>query len=696
MDSKLREDFLSGYLHQGKPDQALLSQFDLSGLNPEFEENMRLLATDVPEYGIWEELFVHPDGTEEKLVTPASPRAVAEIESLFFKKKQDQSLEVYSERKIRNNLIAYIIAVRARLAQMEHNHFWLENLDQRERNEQRRLDGEREHYYDGKTKLYYPNITRRLLQASSPQEFERAPNNHSKMVQRIMTSPTDRRIIMDEKQAYEKAQVESLIVNPLELSDLQLEHLGFILPWTGEKRVSREEKLRHISDLVGRVKTELSALEPLGQGDPHDKFGRYRLFGSLDGKVIGVTNPVRKKPSYYKTSLVDSLRRSEHIHTGYPRETGRLARTIDLILQADRDLQKGNWQQVKDSAELEKAKSIISEAVNSLKKVRDPDKVEALGLLKQAMTLESTYTRVVRTKGQKPQTQVTVRLNPGAKRAQLEKAVRKLKERRSRVIPKISRYNANDRQILEVQMSEHQAIPFAELEDYLDRRSNPDDLWNSIKLSLDKKEAVAERIQQWLHRFYPNSGRKTFLEPYQSFCHEVQDALQHSSNVLLEEDSTIGELKQSLAGVRQVLQLKKLWDQWEALYDRHLGQDKLPFFVRMKDDLKKLRQNFISNCGESALSSIFESYDLAITKLLQSCQLGIDVLAQPGGKKQAEKVRLQLKRQMRQVDVAALLQQKARERYEEQALDEMFSAASEDHLLEEHGGDDMDDYDPSL
>jgi hypothetical protein len=672
---KLRDDFLSGYLHAGRPDQAFLKGMDLDRLNPEFAETMHLLATDVPEYGIWEEKFDNPRGGEELLVTPASPRAIEEVEALFFRQNPDKTLEPYSERKIRNNLVSYIIAVRARLAQMSDNHIWLENLDLRDRKETARLQYERNLVRQGVKKLYYPDITRRILQSSGHGEFQSAPNNHAKRVQRIMTAPTDRRVILDEKRAFEGSEISSLIVNPLMLTNRQLENLGFTIPNNGKRQLSGPDRLHYISDLTGRIKSELSVLAPIGQADPHDRFGRYRLYASDDGKVIGTTNPVKGKPTIYKTSLVDALRRGEHIHTGYPKENLQIAKAISQILLVDKDLQKGNWEKVKDSAELEQAKTVLRELVESLENVRDQDKVEARELLEKAMTLESTHTRKVKKNGQE-KVEVTVRLNPGAKRAQLEKAVRKLKQRRSTVIPHISRYNANDSRLLEVEMAEHQAIPFSELEDYLNSRKNPDDIWDKHVLSADQKEQIARRLQKWHDRFNPAAGREAYLEPYRSFCREIQSALQDTHNVVVEPHSSIGDLKQSLAVVHQMLALKRVWDSWENIYSQHLGLDRLPFFIHMKDQIRRL--NLAPVRPESSLNFIFEKYREVAQQILDTCEQGIKVISQPGGKEQADKIRLELKRLMRSVDVAALLRQSQQYRQYHEDLDYIFGPASAD------------------
>ncbi|MDK0560380.1 hypothetical protein P6O24_15180, partial [Clostridium perfringens] len=96
----------------------------------------------------------------------------------------------------------------------------------------------------------------------------------------------------------------------------------------------------------------------------------------------------------------------------------------------------GNWEKVRDSQELERAKSTLRDLVEQLENVRDRDKVEARDLLEKAMTLESTYTRKIKKNGE-DKLEITLRLNPGAKRAQLTKAVGMLKRRRSTVIPRI-------------------------------------------------------------------------------------------------------------------------------------------------------------------------------------------------------------------------------------------------------------------
>jgi len=673
MAPQLKENFLADY-----PD---LDKFDLTGLNPDFEETMFDLAKQVPEYGFWQDTFVDATGHAENLITPATRRAIDQVSRLFLF-KEDGKLEAYSDKGVRNHLAQFIVAVRARLAQMAGNFRWLDNMGYRWRRENKGIDENRGKVLAGEKKLYYPHLTHRPIQSCTTEEFEASPNNHAKKVQRIMTNETDRLIILDEKEAYSPQTIGSLIVDPLRLTDRQLENLGFTLPWAAKKRVPRLEKIEFISSQSGKIKEALAALSPIGQGDPHDRFGRYRLFTSLDGEVIGTTTaPGRCTIS--KASLLDAIRSREHTRTSSLSETGKIAGVIRMILDVDRVLQKGKWEQVKDTEQLAEAKTTLFKAVEALKSVRNPDKKEAKELLEKAMTLESTFTRVIRKKGQPPQTLVTVRLNPGAKRTQLEKALRRLQTRKSHSMPRISRYIANDRQILEAELADHKAIPFAELEAYLNRHYKgygPDD---HKHLSIAQMEGMVSRLNEWYEKFSPPQGRKVYLEPYRSFCSLIMDELAKTVVAVAGKGNTVSDVKDCLEELKFSLRLKKFWDSWENLYDQHLTQEKLPVFTQLIKDLVPLRDQIADISETSPQDFILDAYREKINEMLGLCEDALAHWHDPDGKKKAKVIHHELKRKMREVNIVALLKSASAAATEEEAISELFGPPAEDDDQEE-------------
>jgi hypothetical protein len=119
-------------------------------------------------------------------------------------------------------------------------------------------------------------------------------------------------------------------------------------------------------------------------------------------------------------------------------------------------------------------------------------------------------------------------------------------------------------------------------------------------------------------------------------------------------------LKNVLEGLRNILVLHDLWEQWEGLYDKHLGNDRTPYFVDFARDLRRLR-------GKSAglialpdnLSQAFSAYDDKIEEMLPLCEAGVNAY-KAENEKQMEDARLALKRQMKLVDIIDLLKRPQR------------------------------------
>ncbi len=686
MPPQLKENFLGDYPELGK--------FDLKALNPAFEETMFDLAKQVPEYGFWEDEYIEPFAGKkpETLITPATRRAIDQVLGLFLH-KEGGKLEAYSNKGIRNHIAAFIISVRARIWQMSPNQRWIDNMYGRLQAEDERVENHRRLIAAGQENVWYPNITHQPVQSCTKQQFEASPNNHAKRVQRIMTNETDRLIIPDEKEAFTPEAIGSLIIDPYGLTDRQVEGLGISLPWTGKKRTSRLEKIEYFSTLPPRLKTELSALNPIGKGDPHDKFGRWRLYGNVEGNVLSTTTS-SGKDSYNVARLKDAIRAREHTRTGSLSETGKIAGVIRRILDVDKQLQKGKWEQVKDNEKLAEAKNTLFQAFDALKNVRNPDKKEARDLLEKAMTLETTYTRVIKRNGKPPETIVTVKLNPGAKRSQLEKALRKLKTRKAHSLPRISRYTANDRQILEEELAEHQNIPFNQLEAYLDRHFRGSSPLDHKKMSPAQREGVVSRLNEWLERFveFP-AERKAWLEPYRSFVDLIQEDLNQAIETVDNEETAVSDLKTDLAELKISLRLKKFWESWEQLYDQHLTQKKLPTFVYMIRDLVLLKKEINDIPTTSRSGFIFETYLTKIDEMTALCREAFDNWHEPDGKKKAKVIHQQLKVKAREADIVALLKKKKEFEYEEKQLDDMFGppSADEDGYLGELGEDGFDD-----
>ncbi len=649
MAPKLNDHVISGY-------PGLPGDLDIGRINPGFEEALYDLALAVPEYGLWEEPFALPDGKEIQLVSQPTRRAVEQVLAVFFSdlKKKEQ----YSERQIARNIAAMLVSIRARLTQIEGNQTWLKARNTFEQSHRCWADSARQAVCDGRKKLrHHPDLAYPPFIASTDGQFRGSSPTFPKIVQVRLSNPTERLVIPSEvNEQTGRDLVSDLIFDPAWITDRQVENLGFTPPWQQRRGVKRQEKVEYKAEIIPQIKRELQALRLINDGHERDsdRFGRHRIYASRDGQIIGTTNINSEKPTLYKAPLLDAIRRTEHIDSGSGAESRDLAALIETILAFDRDV-GGRWKKVQNISELDDAKALLSAEMECLSGAVNKQKKEARELLEKAMTLDSTYTREIK-KGGKTVRQVTIHLPYTARRGQLYAAIDRLRKRLAGGGRKIPRYNANDRAILQAELGRNEAVPFAPLLAYMEERhteSTP--LLDSRKLSPEQRAQLQAKLRGWKNKFADPWRKKPLLEPFQSFSRLVAERLAQAEEIIHGEKCSIADLRRPLDRLRGILLLHRAWKQWEALYDRHLGNDRLPIFYKFAEDLRAFRRELPAPppAGESDLAaSVFLSYDTQAGELIATCQTGIELLKQPGGKKKADKVRQELKRQMRQAVLA--------------------------------------------
>lgn len=653
MEPKLNENLLAAY--PGMPREKIAPR-----RAPHFEEALYQLASAVPEYGIWQENFELSDGKIVELVTEPTRRALEQVLGIFFRDLKKR--ETYSDRQIEANIAKMLVSIRSRLSQLQGNQTWLAQRKEFESRLKFWVDKKRRDVLNGQVKLrHLPDISYPPFVAASDDQFRGTPANFPKIIQARLSNPTERMIIAGEVDGSAGRDIVSdLILDPAWITDRQVEDLGFRLPWHGKKRTPATEKLEFKAEIIGRIKAELQALRLIGDGqDGHaDSFGKYRLYASRDGQIIGTTNINSEKPTIYKASLLDAIRRTEHIDSGSGSETRELSRLIDSILSFDLDVGK-RWKQVQSVSELDDAKALLADEMVCLARARNKDKKEAKELLEKAMTLDSTYTREIK-KGGKTVRQVTIHLPYTARRGQLYAAIDRLRKRLAGGGRKIPRYNANDRTILQQELGRNEAVPFSQLLAYLDQRhteSTP--LLDSRKLTPEQRRQLWARLRVWIQRIEDPFRKVPLLEPYHSFSKLVAGQLQLAHEAVQNEQCTIADLRRHLDQLSGYLLLHHAWKNWELLYDRHLGNNRLPIFYKFAEELRTFRRELPASSPDGEpepTAAAFLAYETQAGELISTCQTGIELLRQPGGKAKADRVRQELKRQMRLVDIIRLLQ----------------------------------------
>ncbi len=625
-------------------------QVEVDKLCPTFQENLHALAIRVPEFGFWLETISDPNGKDQIVETEPSKRAQEQILALFYTDKK--LTELLSARKIKGNLQAMIVSIRSRIRQLEDNFLWSSQRRAFEKQDNRRVQAERAVYAQGKKPFYQPRLARRSYVSSSTEDFRHSPANFAKLVQGIMVNPTNRHVIHDEAEARSSYVIQNQVVDPLLLTDRQLENLGITLP--SGRRFSRVEKLTFRDDAIDKIKKELPVLREIGEWGNHDRFGRYRLYASKDGQVIGRTNVQKGRPSLYKASLWDACRSKEQTTRGYKPEAKGLQQIITMINGLDQQLSK-EWQKVKNSEELEEAKAAILQAVDKLKHVRDEDKVAAKELLEKAALLGTMYCKTVEEAGTPPRKEWRLKLNPGATRAQLNTAMRKLKARLHKRIPRISNYVSNDQVILEQEMARHENIPFGELLEHLEKKKKPIRAGDNNKiLPPNHINNIQSRLHKWRRLIIAPISKGPFLEPYNSFSERVCESIDLAITETLKDKCTVAQLKERLSLLHSYLKLYQIWVRWETLYDTHLGNDKMPRFIEFAKDLKRLRSIIAESPQNGIVQEAFTDFDKNAEDAILLCEEGRAAMRKKD-QKNANTLRLALKRQMREVNITAQL-----------------------------------------
>jgi hypothetical protein len=435
-----------------------------AALNPEFSQLLGHYAMYVPEFsGLVREV------KGKEINYGRSKRASAELRGLIF----DLEGREYSEKAQKEHVEIFVIRIRAKLAQLLNNPQWLKAFEEHEAREDVRLADEQEkEQLQGEPKDL-TRLIRRRFQADLIDNkgefkftFENSPRTRVKMTNEMLFHPTERLVHGARIEENEKAVLEKLIIDPQMITDTLLRNLGleeFLPP----KKTSKKEKVRLRALAIPKIVERLGKLRPV-MPDPHDKLAeKYcRTFVTFDGYVLGTINTLRGK-QLFRANLVDAVNRLRHIGENQEAEIAKLRRFNAVIKDVDYRISE-EWEQVKNSGELDKIRADLQTLVESLRYVTNKFKKEMLELVQDCVTLESTFTKKVKDKATGTmKTEVIVRLNPGAKRAKLNQVPVKVAER-IQEIGCISRHLVEDKVRLISSKEDHELIPFGGFKDYIE------------------------------------------------------------------------------------------------------------------------------------------------------------------------------------------------------------------------------------
>jgi len=180
-------------------------------------------------------------------------------------------------------------------------------------------------------------------------------------------------------------------------------------------------------------------------------------------------------------------------------------------------------------------------------------------------------------------------------------------------------------------------------------------------------------LNTWRGRFNPAPQTIPLMEPYLSLAVGVGMALEEAIAVTRKEHATLGQLKDALEDVRSYLLMHRSWKAWEGLYDKYLGEDRLPLFYEFRTALQRFERSLpvIHEENGEAPAVLFRLYREKVEEMGQLCQAGIEAMRGTDGKadgKTADKIRRELKRKMREADIIRVFRQREDVKPEEQEV----------------------------
>lgn len=565
------------------------------------------------------------------------------------------------EKKILNNIFGITLRMRAKVQQLHSNEAWLDRMEAHEAGEDVRLarEGEKAAWLGGTGDLR--RLMRQRFVASMPGAFEAAPRTRQKMAEEILVAPTERLIFKLDCEEVKRGDLSGLVIDPEKAKETLLRNLGlgeFVLP----KKSTYEEKLTAQVEAVPQIKNALSDLAPLSLEHRGPMMDRYmRTFASENGYIVGTTYTTNGK-QLFRADLVDARNRIVHIHEGYEDEIPRLIKIQQVVEGVDRKVGE-EWSKVKNPTELEKIKAEFTQLVGDLWLVNNKLKVQIRELLKECLTLESTFKRKVRGDDGRMKEEIVTRPNPGAKRAKWNLVPGKI-DQRIREISRIERYLAEDEVRLQAYKAGHDRIPFCEMYLYIGGRAELNKQ-KSDKLktpTLDKTETdeLKIRFAEWKNRFQPKH-QMGFLEPYRSFAEKVVTTIELAEEKLAEAEISRKKIAEAVLRIFLVLKLQTFWTQIQTIYDDHLASRDLPYFIEVRNELiilfQMLRDKKIAGQVKTPeFDEIYHALYKLLGQLINLAQVG-RIATREKDKQAAWKVKGQMHKLVADTDIVEMVKE---------------------------------------
>lgn len=312
---------------------------------------------------------------------PPDTRVIDELNQIFYKRNK----EARTHNEIVKNIKIYQVGIQWRVKQMIDNPYW----DKRK--------------------------------GRNPEDFKRSHRTFLKTTQEVLSADTDRipiyRSDINNSDKLKQA-LNSIIIDPIQITNKLLENLG-LTQYIPPKRMLQEDQVEYRAQAIPAIREMLESLEPIRSstpGIPYHNLNYFRTMristGNNEGYIIGTQN-IDSRKTLFKTDLYGAERRLLNIESGYQDEIRKLTWIQLQIADVQNNLKE--WNDIRNTNKLDDLKKVLLACIDSLKHVRDDDKVELRDKVRECLEFKDSLGRhnptIIRAKLSKARRYIGARLN---------------------------------------------------------------------------------------------------------------------------------------------------------------------------------------------------------------------------------------------------------------------------------------------
>jgi hypothetical protein len=447
-----------------------------------------------------------------------------------------------------------------------------------------------------------PNHESRV--AATEDEFLSSPSSMRKTVQRALTDPTSRLVLVRDRRENLKEDFSSIIIDPADITDTLLHNLGLdrYLPPKGAKS---DERIGCHALAIPSIKEILGHLQPIENFSLKISMpGRFRLMriagGRYEGYIFG-TQTEEDKTHFFKTDLHGAYRRISHIREGYEDEAKELGRVLDTVKTISMQIVT-RWNEIKGGEEVEAFKKQLLETVDSLKFVRNKYKKGIKETIEKGLTFKTArkYKQKIGTDKsgnsvvKRPERVIEVD-NPGAVSAGFTKIGGYVDQRRKEVRFVMGELQHDQMKLHQV-ICDHE-IPFAKFYEAVEKMHRELTLLHEDEpLAHAKKQKIIGNLlslkQQCKPAEKPGTGSKIVMQPYLSFGKRVAGHIDETVSELRMENVDREAAASAFLKIYLVAKINYLFHELQNFYDEFVSPPGKPDYVKMFIEAKRIKNTF--------------------------------------------------------------------------------------------------------